>query len=139
MTRLKQQQSSQQQQHSRCALSVALLASQIIRTELLLQRHQIQRQLEQQRYRSNKLSQQLQSQQRSNQDRLRARVSDDRLAPESHPGTRQQRASPAASRCHANPGQQAQDQQGLPQNFGRRPHDAHLWFKEGRISDGTQG
>ena len=47
MTRLKQQQSSQQQQHSRCALSVALLASQIIRTELLLQWHQIQRQLEQ--------------------------------------------------------------------------------------------
>ena len=44
-----------------------------------------------------------------------ARASDDRLAPESHPGTRQQRASPAASRCHANPGQQAQGQQGLPQ------------------------
>jgi len=34
---------------------------------------------------------------------------------ESHPGARQQRASPAASRCHANPGQQAQGQQGLPQ------------------------
>ena len=50
MTRLKQQQSSQQQQHSRCELSVALLASQIIRTELLLQRHQIQRQLEQGHY-----------------------------------------------------------------------------------------
>ena len=110
MTRLKQRQSSQQQQHSRCALSVALLALQIIRTELLLQRHQIQRQLEQQRYRSNKLSQQLQSQQRSNQDRLRARVSDDWLAPESHP---------AASRCHANPGQQAQGQQGLPKFCGR--------------------
>ena len=44
-----------------------------------------------------------------------ARASDDRLAPESHPGARQQRASPAASRCHANPGQQAQGQQGLPQ------------------------
>ena len=46
----------------------AVLASQIIRTELLLQRYQIRRQLEQQRYRSNKLSQPLQSQQRSNQE-----------------------------------------------------------------------
>jgi len=46
----------------------AVLASQIIRTELLLQRYQIRRQLEQQRSRSNKLSQPLQSQQRSNQE-----------------------------------------------------------------------
>ena len=129
--------------HSHCShhRSFALLASQVIRTariadhsyELLLGQHQIQRQLQQQSYRSNERSQQLQSQQRSGSGATAG--SGDRLAPESHPGARQQSAQPP-TRCSAKPGQQAQGQRGLLQ---KRRTMRTCGSKRRRTSDGTQG